>query len=99
MKCEKYYQKKRMNPNIAEMTTSEFRLMIVKDLRDAWTEVVENKKTIYRAFEKTWISLETEESEKCTFKDNQRPFLPVRALYTHDKFHFLFLIVERIICL
>ena len=97
MKCEEYYQKKRLNPNIAKMTTSELRLMIVKALRDAWTEVVENKKAIYRAFEKTGISLEAEESEKCTFKDSQRPFL--RALYIHDKFNFLFLIVERDICL
>ena len=45
------------------MTTSELRLMIVKALRDAWTEVVENKKTIYRAFEKTGISLKTDGSE------------------------------------
>ena len=45
------------------MTTSELRLMIVKALRNAWTEVVENKKTIYRAFEKTGISLKTDGSE------------------------------------
>ena len=45
------------------MTTSELRLMIVKALRHAWTEVVENKKTIYRAFEKTGISLKTDGSE------------------------------------
>ena len=32
-------------------------------MRDAWTEVVENKKTIYRTFEKTGISLKTDGSE------------------------------------
>ena len=45
------------------MTTSELRLMIVKALRNAWTEVVENKKTIYRVFEKMVISLKTDGSE------------------------------------
>ena len=32
-------------------------------------------------------------ARKCTFKDSQRSFL--RALYIHDKFNLLFLIVEK----
>ena len=82
-------------------TTSELRLMIVKALRDAWTEVVENKKTIYRAFEKTRISLKTKQMDpktarKCTFKDSQWAFL--RTLYIHE-FNFWYLIVEWDFCL
>ena len=47
-----------IHTNLPKMTTSELRLMIGKALRDSWTEVVENKNTIYRAFEKNGDSFE-----------------------------------------
>ena len=45
------------------MTTSDLRLLTIRSLRDSWTEMVENKKTIYHAFERAGFSLKTDGSE------------------------------------
>ena len=58
--------------------------MVIRALKDSWTEVVENKKTIYRAFEKTGISLKTdasEDSEKMKFQ-GQPAGIPEGLVYT-----------------
>ncbi len=60
---EFYYQKKKANPNLKKMTTSELRLMTIKALKEAWVETVEERRVMIRAFEKTGISSKANGSE------------------------------------
>ena len=60
---EIYYKKKKANPDLKKMTTSELRLMTIKALKEAWVETVEQRRVMIRAFEKTGISLKTDGSE------------------------------------
>ena len=57
------------------MTTSELRLMTINALKEAWIEVVEERRVMIRAFEKTGISLKTdgsEDNEKMEFQGQDK---------------------------
>ena len=72
---EIYYQKKKANPDLKKMTTSELRLMTIKALKEAWVETVEQRRVMIRAFEKTGISLKTdgsEDAEKMHFQGQEK---------------------------
>ena len=71
---EVYYQKKKANPDLPKMTTSELRLLTVKALKEAWVETVEERRVMIRAFEKTGISLKvdgSEDAEKMKFQGQE----------------------------
>ena len=68
---EVYYQKKKANPDLPKMTTSELRLLTIKALKEAWVETVEERRVMIRAFEKTGIRLKvdgSDDAEKMKFQ-------------------------------
>ena len=60
---EIWYQKKLKNPDMGKMTTSELRSMTAIALGESWKEMLEQRRCMIRAFQKTGISLKPDGSE------------------------------------
>ena len=63
VQTELYYQKKKQNPDLPKLTTSQLRIMTVKALEKAWKKMLENPNVMIRAFQRTGMSLQPDVSQ------------------------------------
>ena len=72
---EAYYQRKKADPTIGKMTTSQLRIMTMKAFKKAWDNMLEEPNVIIRSFQRTGLSLKpdgSQDSELMAFQGQER---------------------------
>ena len=60
---EIYYQKKKEDPSLRKLTSSELRIMTMKALEKAWLKMLQKPNVIIRSFQRTGLSLNPDGSQ------------------------------------
>ena len=73
------YKRKKANPALGKITSSQLRIMTMKAFKKAWDNMLENPNVIIRSFQRTGLSLQpdgSQDAELMAFQGQERGVPP-----------------------